>query len=132
MAVIAYIDTGRPATSGGTRVWSHGFTYTGNEAGNLTFALTAPQMFLGIYHKAAEASGTGDLTVQHNAAELLNGSGDNFTTTGVFAAAGVVSSATDFAHGIPVDSDLTVRIATENTETGTLVLMFESYPLTST
>lgn len=128
MAAIIYTDVGRTVNAGKGRIWSHTYTYGGNASANLTFALSAPQMFLGIYHKASVASGTGDLTVTHNSAQILNGSGDNFGTAGVFMAAGVVASATDFANGIPVDSDLTVRIVPGGTETGTIVLMFEAYP----
>ncbi len=130
MASVSFTDGGKKVNTGKGRIWSHTYTYGGTTVGTVTLALSTPQMFLGVYHKASAATGTGDLTMQHREAEILNGSGDNFGTTGVFAVAGVIASATDFANGIPVDSDLTITITPDSgTETGTLVLMFEGYPV---
>ncbi len=129
MSAIIFTDANKLVNLGMGRIWSHTFTYGGSGTASFTFALSTPQMFLGIYHKASAASGTGDLTVTHREVQILNGSGDNFSTAGVFMAAGIVASATDFANGIPVDSDLRVTVTPGGTETASLVLMFEGYPV---
>lgn len=130
MATLVWTDGGKSVNHSRNTRWTHTYTFTGTTGSvSITQALSAPAVFIGAYLNASSASGAGDLTIKHRAVDLIAGAGANFTTTAVYLPALVTASATDFADGLPVDSDLTVLIANAApTEIGTLVLVFESYP----